>query len=139
MTVLNTHRGLYCYNHRAFGIASAPTRFQQRIESLLSGLPWDKVYLNDIIEAEKANDTSTLRQGFQRLRDNGLKLNRAKCKLREQQVSFLVHKIDAMVLRPQRDSLKVVTAAPRPTSVSELKSYYTKFLANLATTLALLY
>lgn len=60
-------------------------------------------------------------------------------------MSFLVDKIDAMGLCPQRDSLETVTAAPRPTSVNELKSflglvsYYAKFLPSLTMTLAPLY
>lgn len=145
MTVLNTHQGLYCYNRLAFGIASAPALFQRRIESLLQGLPRVQVYLDDIVIAEKKHDTSTLRQVLQRLRENGLKLNRAKCRIREKQVSFLGHRIDAQGLHPERTNLEAVTEAPRPTSVSQLKSflgfvtYYAKFLPNLSTTLAPLY
>ncbi|KAM7309689.1 retrovirus-related Pol polyprotein from transposon 17.6 [Ixodes scapularis] len=145
MTVLSTHQGLYCYNRLAFGIASAPALFQRRIESLLQGLPRVQVYLDDIVIAEKKHDTSTLRQVLQRLRENGLKLNRAKCRIREKQVSFLGHRIDAQGLHPERTNLEAVTEAPRPTSVSQLKSflgfvtYYAKFLPNLSTTLAPLY
>lgn len=136
---------MYRYNRLAFGITPAPALLHRRIESLLHGLPRVKVYLDDIIVAKKENDTLTLRQLFQWLRDSGLKLNQAKCKLREKQVSFLGHKIDAMGLHPQRDNLEVVTAAPRLTSVGQLKSllglvtYYAKCLPNLATTLAPLY
>ncbi|XP_040077020.1 uncharacterized protein K02A2.6-like [Ixodes scapularis] len=116
MTVLNTHQGLYCYNRLAFGIASAPALFQRRIESLLQGLPRVQVYLDDIVIAEKKHETSTLRQVLQRLRENGLKLNRAKCRIREKQVSFLGHRIDAQGLHPERTNLEAVTEAPRPTS-----------------------
>lgn len=54
MAVFNTHKGLFAYNRLAFGIASAPALFQRCIESLLQGLPRVKVYLDDIIVAEKA-------------------------------------------------------------------------------------
>ncbi|XP_042146562.1 uncharacterized protein LOC115329783 isoform X2 [Ixodes scapularis] len=120
MTVLNTHQGLYCYNRLAFGIASAPALFQRRIESLLQGLPRVQVYLDDIVIAEKKHDTSTLRQVLQRLRENGLKLNRAKCRIREKQASFLGHRIDAQGLHPERTNLEAVTEAPRPTSMATL-------------------
>lgn len=58
VAVLNMPRGLYP------GIASAPARFQRCTESLLHGLPWVKVYMDDIIVAEKANDVSMPRQVF---------------------------------------------------------------------------
>ncbi|KAL3249593.1 hypothetical protein MRX96_055814 [Rhipicephalus microplus] len=41
------------------------------------------VYLDDIIVAEKRNDTSVLLQVFQQLRENNLNLNKAKCRFRE--------------------------------------------------------
>ncbi|XP_049276455.1 uncharacterized protein K02A2.6-like [Rhipicephalus sanguineus] len=116
MTVINTHQALYSYNRLAFGISSAPALFQRRIESLLRDLPRVRVYLDDIIIAEKQQDTSTLRQVFQRLRDNGLQLNKAKCRFREKEVQFLGHKIDATGLHPLRDNLEAVTAAPKPES-----------------------
>nr|XP_050046411.1 uncharacterized protein K02A2.6-like [Dermacentor andersoni] len=117
MAVLNTHRGLYCYNHLAFGIASAPALFQRRMESILPGLPNVQVYLDDIIVVEKENDKSVLRQVFQWLREHNLKLNKAKCRFREAQVSFLGHHIDAKGLHPLQDNLEAVLATPKPTSV----------------------
>ncbi|XP_040079027.1 uncharacterized protein K02A2.6-like isoform X1 [Ixodes scapularis] len=128
MTVLNTHQGLYCYNRLAFGIASAPALFQRRIESLLQGLPRVQVYLDDIVIAEKKHDTSTLRQVLQRLRENGLKLNRAKCRIREKQVSFLGHRIDAQGLHPERTNLEAVTEAPRPTSEEGSSEVLTEYV-----------
>ncbi|XP_077486850.1 uncharacterized protein LOC144098231 [Amblyomma americanum] len=113
MAVLNTHKGLFAYNRLAFGIACAPALFQRRLESVLQGLPRLKVYLDDIIIAEKENDDSTLRQVFERLRDNGLKLNLDKCRFREKQVTFLGHKIDATGLHPPQN-MEAITAALRP-------------------------
>lgn len=78
------------------------------MESILQGLPNVQMYLDDIIVAEKENDTSVLRQVFQRLRVHNLKLNKAKCRLREAQVSFLGHRIDAKGLHPLQDNLEAV-------------------------------
>nr|XP_037275801.1 uncharacterized protein K02A2.6-like [Rhipicephalus microplus] len=116
MTVINTHLGLYSYNRLAFGISSAPALFQWRNESLFWNFPKVLVYLDDVIIAEKEGDTATLRQVFQRLRDNGLQLNKAKCRFREKEVQFLGHKIDATSLHPLRDNLEAVTAARTPAS-----------------------
>ncbi|XP_037501390.1 uncharacterized protein K02A2.6-like [Rhipicephalus sanguineus] len=120
IAVLNTHKGLYCYNRLAFGIDSAPALFQRRMESVLRGLPGVKVYLDDIIVAEKKHDMSVLRQVFQRLQDSGLKLNKTKCRFREKQVTFLGHRIDEKGLHLLQDNLGAILGAPSPTSCMPL-------------------
>lgn len=145
MTVLNTHKGLFCFNRLPFGVSSAPAIFQRRMDGLLGDIPGVQVYLDDIIIAEKRNDLSRLKQVLQRLREYGLRLHKGKCKFRQDEVTFLGHRIDAKGLRPKDDNMKAVIEAPTPTSVSELKAflglvnYYGKFLPNLATVLAPLY
>ena len=60
-------------------------------------------------------------------------------------VKYLGHIIDAKGLHPAADKLKAVREAPTPQNVTELKaylgllSYYSKFLPNMAITLAPLY
>ena len=50
---INTHRGLYRYNHLPFGVASALAIFQHTIETLLKRLPMVVAYLDDILVAGK--------------------------------------------------------------------------------------
>lgn len=145
LTVINTHKGLFCFNRLPFGISSAPAIFQRHMDSLFKDLPGVQAYLDDIIVAEKRNDTSLLKQVLQRLRDYGLRLNIKKCKFRQEEVTFLGHRVDANGLKPKDDNIEAVLQAPVPKSVSELKSflglinYYAKFLPNLSTVLAPLY
>lgn len=87
--VLNTHKGLYCFNRLAFGVSSAPAIFQRRMEAVLSGIPCVQVYLDDLIVSEKVNDCKILEQVLQRLREHGLRLRREKCKFRQEQVTVL--------------------------------------------------
>ena len=60
-------------------------------------------------------------------------------------VIYLGHKIDSEGLHPVPEKVKAIQEAPRPTYVSELKSYlgllsyYSKFLPNLSTVMAPLY
>nr|XP_037289311.1 uncharacterized protein LOC119182676 [Rhipicephalus microplus] len=91
-------------------------KITRRIEAVLQGIPGVKVYLDDIIVAEKEYDTTILRQVFERLRANGLTLNKEKCHFREKEVVFLGHRIDAKGLHPLQDNLEAVLAAPPPTS-----------------------
>ena len=59
-------------------------------------------------------------------------------------VKYLGHIIDAQGLHPGPDKFKAVRNAPTPQNVTELKaylglSYYSKFIPNMAATLAPLY
>ena len=45
---VNTHRGLFRYQHLPFGVASSPAIFQQLVETLLQGLPGVCTYLDNI-------------------------------------------------------------------------------------------
>ncbi|KAK8771294.1 hypothetical protein V5799_025462 [Amblyomma americanum] len=142
IAVLNTQKGLFCFNRLPFGISSAPAIFQRRMDALLGDIPGVQVYLDDIIIAEKKDDVSRLKRVLQRMREYCLRLHKDKCKFRQDEVTFLGHRIDAKGLRPKDDNIKAVIEAPEPTSVSELKAflglvnYYGKFLPNLATVLA---
>nr|XP_037290588.1 uncharacterized protein K02A2.6-like [Rhipicephalus microplus] len=117
LVVLNTHKGLYCFNRLPFGVSSAPAIFQRRMEAVLSGIPDVQVYLDDIIVSEKANDCRILEQVLQCLREHGLRLRREKCKFRQEQVTFLEHCIDRHGLRPKSDNITALLDAPQPTSV----------------------
>lgn len=91
LAILNTHKGLYCFNRLAFGMSSAPTIFQRRMEAMLSRIPGVKVYLDDIIVAEKANNYKIPEQVLQRLREHGPSLKREKGQFRQAQVTFREH------------------------------------------------
>ena len=48
-TTISTHRGLFQFKHLPFGISTAPSIFQCRMENLLHGLPNVCVYIDDIL------------------------------------------------------------------------------------------
>ena len=80
---INTHRGLYTYNHLPFGVASAPAIFQQMIENILQGLKHVCVYIDDILVTGISEDDhlKNLDEVLQRLGSAGLHLKREKCNL----------------------------------------------------------
>ncbi len=61
------------------------------------------------------------------------------------EVEYLGHRINSDGLHPTADKIKAIEDASQPQNVTELKSflgllsYYSKFLPNMSTTLALLY
>ena len=141
---INTHRGLYRYTHLLFGVASAPAIFQRTMETALKGLPMVVTYLDDILVAGETEEEhlSNLSQVLERLDSAGMKLKRenSKCAFCLPQVEYLGHIISEEGLRPSVSKVKAIKEAPKPSSVSGLKSflglvdYYGKFLPNSATT-----
>ena len=51
--VINTHKGLFRYNHLPFGVSSAPGIFERVMEGLLSGMPGVVGYTDDILVTGK--------------------------------------------------------------------------------------
>lgn len=145
LTVVNTHKGLFCFNRLPFGVSSAPAIFQRRMETILQGLPGVQVYLDDVIVAEKKSDCNLLEQVMQRFRKHGVKLNPEKCKFRQPRVQYLGHIIDEKGLHPDKENIAAILKVPRPSTVTELKSflgflmYYNRFLPGVAALLAPLY
>ena len=75
----------------------------------------------------------------------GLRLNRSKCSFMMSKIEYLGHVIDEHGIHPTEDRVKAIQEAPRPKSISELRSfigilnYYDKFLSNLSSKLVPLY
>ena len=73
-----------------------------------------------------------------------MKLKPEKCSFMLTEVEYLGHKISAKGLQPTNQKVRAITEAPRPTNVSQLKSflgmlnYYGKFLPNLSIHLAII-
>ena len=144
---VNTHKGLYQYNRLPFGVTAAPSIFQRLMENLLQGIPRVSIYLDDILitGTSEADHLSTLNKVLTRLEAAGLHLKQNKCAFLLPSVEYLGHKITADGLQPTEEKVRAIKEAPPPTNVSQLRSflglvnYYSKFLPNLANTLAPLY
>lgn len=92
LTIINTHRGLFCSNRLPFGVASAPTIFQRKMETILQGLPGVQACLDDVFVATPSDDDGrrlgTVLQGF---REHGVMLRMDKCSIGQLEVTYLGH------------------------------------------------
>ena len=95
--VINTHKGLYCYNRLPYGISSAPGIFQRAMETLLQGIPYVTVYIDDILVTGETEEDhlQTLERVLERLAKAVLRARKGKCKFMVPSVDFLGYVIDA--------------------------------------------
>ena len=143
LTTINSHRGLFQYNRLAFGISSAPGIFQRAMENLFKDLPNVICYLDDILlVSDDHNEHEVLlNKVFKRLQDTGIKLRADKCAIGVSEIVYLGFKITKDGLLPTSTKVAAIRNAPRPTNVSQLRSYlgllnfYRRFLPKAATVL----
>ena len=146
-TVINTHRRLFQYNRLPFGVSSAPGIFQRAMDSFLQGMTHVAAYMDDILVTggSEQEHLQNLDSVLQKLETAGVRLKKSKCLLMAPEVEYLGHKISSEGLHPTPEKIKAIREAPKPQSVTELKSflgllsYYSKFLPNMSSTLAPLY
>ena len=56
LVTINTHKGLFVYNHLPYGVPSTPGIFQRTVETLLQGIPNVLIYLYDILVSGKTTE-----------------------------------------------------------------------------------
>ena len=138
---INTHRGLYQYNHLPFGIASAPAQFQKVMDTILQGVPGAMCYIDDILVTGATDEEhlQNLEEVFRRLQAHGIRMKRSKCYFMRDSVAYLGHLVDAEGIHATPEKIAAIVKAPMPMNVQQLRSflglliYYRKFLPNLTT------
>lgn len=146
-TAVITPFGLFEFLGMLFGLKGAAQTFQRLMDSVLRGLPFVFVYLDDILVAScsASQHESHLRQVFQRLAAHGLIINPSKCQFGLPVLDFLRHRISAEGVVPLPDRVQAISAFPRPTSVKALQeflgmiNFYNRFLPRAAHLLQPLY
>ena len=108
-TALITHVNLFDITKMPFGLCNAPSTYKRQIMSVLQGLIGQicLTYLVDVIVFSKrrTEQVNYLRAILDRIRDAGIKLKPARCKLFCNQVLYLWHIISAAGVSPYRAKL----------------------------------
>ncbi|CAH8452171.1 unnamed protein product [Schistosoma rodhaini] len=139
LLTINTHRGLFQYNRLPFGVKTAPSIFQQLMDTILSGIPGVAAYLDDILivaaTLEQLHERTT--SVLKRISENGFRLRPEKCQFLLRSVKYLGFIFDADGRRPDPENVQAIRQMPTPTNISALRSfmglvsYYAAFVPSM--------
>ena len=140
-TVINTHKGLYCWKRLPYGVASSPAIFQEIMDKIFHGLSHVVWYLDDILVSgtTEQEHLKNLEEVFKQLEKYGLRVRKSKCTFFQDSVEYLGHVIDKEGVKPVKEKIEAVVAAKSPVNIEQLQSflgmvnYYGKFIPNLST------
>ncbi|XP_076848812.1 uncharacterized protein LOC143496528 [Brachyhypopomus gauderio] len=137
-TAFCTPFGLFQFNRMPFGLCNAPSTFQRLMERMFGDQNCQSLllYLDDIIvfSSDLDQHLSRLELVLNRLGQAGLKAKLEKCCFFRRQVRYLGHLVSDKGVSTDPEKVSAVANWPRPTSVSELRSflgfasYYRRFI-----------
>ncbi|GFW04090.1 uncharacterized protein K02A2.6 [Trichonephila clavipes] len=111
LLTINTHKGLFRYKRRNYGIALAPAVWQRAIEQVLSGIAGVHVFLDDITVTGR-NDQEhfeRLELVLQILEEYGLRVNKRKSEFFKKSVNYCGHTIDKFGLHKTQEKIDAIT------------------------------
>lgn len=135
-TAITTPFGLYEFMYMTFGLCNAAQTFQRLIHEVLRGLDFVFPYIDDLCVASSSIEEHQhhLRLIFQRLRENNLAINLAKCEFGQTEIIFLGHLLTKDGIKPLPSKVAAILDYKKPAVAKELKrfiamiNFYRKFL-----------
>uniref|UniRef100_A0A7I4YT76 RNA-directed DNA polymerase n=1 Tax=Haemonchus contortus TaxID=6289 RepID=A0A7I4YT76_HAECO len=137
-SAFTTPEGLYEFLVLPFGLCTSPAVFQRLMDRVLGDLKGEEVfvYIDDILVATDSEERhlQMLTKVFEAFREAKLKFKPQKCRLMEQQVSFLGHIINEKGVNMDPDKVAKILNYPKPSNLAELRTflglcgYYRKFI-----------
>ena len=132
--------GRYFYRRLPQGITSVPEIFQRTVEEIIAGEEHAVCFFNDILVfSENENDHKKhLKNTTEKLSSASIKLNKEKCKFRQQEIDFLGFVIDKDGVKADPRKTEAILEMPDPTDVAELRrflgmvNYLGRYLQNLS-------
>lgn len=139
-TAVTTPFGLFEYTVMPFGLRNAAQTFQRFMDTVVRGLDFVYVYLDDILIASssEAEHLEHVEQIFSRLNQYGIVVNPAKCVFAAAEVKFLGYAVNGQGTRPLPERVDAITRFPKPATVKQLRrflgmlNFYRRFIPGTA-------
>jgi len=134
--------GNYNFVVMPFGLTNAPATFQREMNRIFFPLIGKCmfVYLDDLVifSPSEEQHLEYIKEVFQIIKSNGLKINIEKCNFFMKEVEVLGHLLTVDGIKPTEGKIEAIKYWDRPKDVSSLRSflgtvgYYRKFITNFA-------
>lgn len=124
-TAITTPFGLFEFPVMTFGMRNAGQTMQRRLHEALRDFDFAFGYIDDICVASTTADEHQehLRKIFNRLREYGLTINVAKCRLGKSEIKFLGHLVTDSGIKPLPEKVTAIQNFETPKLAKELKSF----------------
>ncbi|XP_029442988.1 uncharacterized protein LOC115083327 [Rhinatrema bivittatum] len=140
-TAFATPVGLYHFVRMPFGLQGAAASCQRLLNIVLRPhLDYAAAYMDDVIihSTDWASHLVKVQAVLQSLREAGLTVNPAKCRLAQREVKYLGHVVGKGVVKPLLDKIQCIRDYPRPVTQKQLRAflglvgYYRRFIPRFA-------
>jgi len=126
-TAVRTRYGLYEFQVMQFGLANAPSTFQDMMNLVISDMLDVGVlaYMDDILVYAKTREEHDRidREVLRRLQENGLAVTPEKCLWKLQDVEFLGYIISRDGIKMSTEMVEAVLQWERPKNITEVQSF----------------
>lgn len=140
LTAFRTRFGLYEYQVMPFGLANAPSSFQNYINDTLKGYldEFCTAYMDDILIFSRSFEEHVehVKKVLSRLKQSGLQIDIKKCEFHQKSVKFLGLIITTEGIKMDPSKLQVIEDWETPKNVKDVQrfigfiNYYRRFIQN---------
>ncbi|XP_044005925.1 uncharacterized protein K02A2.6-like [Aphidius gifuensis] len=140
MCTFNTPFGRYRFLKLPFGICSAPEVFQKRVLPTFGDIEGVFVVVDDLIIAAKTVEEhdKAIKKVFERAKQNNVKFNKNKMRLRLTEVPYVGHIVSKDGLKIDMSKVKSIVNMDEPTNKDELRrflgmvNYLSRYIPNMS-------
>ena len=140
LCTFNTPFGRYMFKRLPFGLSSSQDIFQRIMSDMFQDIDGVEFVVDDLLiwgETDEQHDRR-LKQVLERARQRNLRLNKSKCQLKLNEISYIGHLLSKDGLKPDPKKTRAVIDMPSPESREDLQrflgmlTYLGKFIPNLS-------
>ena len=136
----NTPFGRYRFNRLPFGISSAPEVFQNIMSQIFDGHDGIEVIVDDLLVwgGTKEQHDERLKRALEIARSSGIKLNKDKCEIGLQEVTYIGHTLSSNGLKPDVNKVEAIRRIDTPNDKAPVQrflgmaTYLAKFIPNFS-------